>query len=217
MVQPTYLFFLLYKSLSSFLPSFFQLLIHSQKSPTHARRHDFTTMATSTASAFLSSNSLLLRYPQQPQIKPHSSSSFLRISAVANPDQNKKSVATPPAAASPVATPVTTPGSGKWSVSTWKTKKALQLPTYPDVKDLESVLGTIETFPPIVFAGEARHLEEKLAEAAMGRAFLLQGGDCAESFKEFNANNIRDTFRVLLQMGAVLTFGGQMPVIKVNN
>ncbi|KMZ63689.1 3-deoxy-7-phosphoheptulonate synthase [Zostera marina] len=172
-------------------------------------------MATSTASAFLSSNSLLLRHPQQPQIKPHSSSSFLRISAVTNPDQNKKSVATPPAAASPVATPVTTPGSGKWSVSTWKTKKALQLPTYPDVKDLESVLGTIETFPPIVFAGEARHLEEKLAEAAMGRAFLLQGGDCAESFKEFNANNIRDTFRVLLQMGAVLTFGGQMPVIKV--
>jgi 3-deoxy-7-phosphoheptulonate synthase len=66
-----------------------------------------------------------------------------------------------------------------------------------------------------VFAGEARHLEEKLAEAAIGNAFLLQGGDCAESFKEFNANNIRDTFRVLLQMGAVLMFGGQVPVIRV--
>lgn len=66
-----------------------------------------------------------------------------------------------------------------------------------------------------MFAGEARSLEEKLADAAMGNAFLLQGGDCAESFKEFSANNIRDTFRVMLQMGAVLMFGGQMPIIKV--
>ena len=68
-----------------------------------------------------------------------------------------------------------------------------------------------------MFAGEARSLEERLAEAAMGNAFLLQGGDCAESFKEFNANNIRDTFRILLQMGAVLMFGGQVPVIKVRS
>lgn len=65
-----------------------------------------------------------------------------------------------------------------------------------------------------MFAGEARKLEERLAAAAVGEAFLLQGGDCAESFKEFNAINIRDTFRVLLQMGIVLTFGAQMPVIK---
>lgn len=108
------------------------------------------------------------------------------------------------------------PASGsKWAVDSWKTKKALQLPEYPDKKDLETVLKTIEDFPPIVFAGEARHLEEKLADAAMGNAFLLQGGDCAESFKEFSANNIRDTFRVILQMGAVLMFGGQVPVIKV--
>ena len=83
------------------------------------------------------------------------------------------------------------------------------------MNELETVLKTIESFPPIVFAGEARHLEEKLAEAALGNAFLLQGGDCAESFKEFSANNIRDTFRIMLQMGAVLMFGGQMPVIKV--
>lgn len=103
----------------------------------------------------------------------------------------------------------------KWSVDSWKSKKALQLPEYPNKEDLESVLQTLESFPPIVFAGEARSLEERLAEAAMGNAFLLQGGDCAESFKEFNANNIRDTFRILLQMGAVLMFGGQMPVIKV--
>lgn len=78
-------------------------------------------------------------------------------------------------------------------------------------------MKTLESFPPVVFAGEARNLEEKLAQAAMGNAFLLQGGDCAESFKEFNANNIRDTFRVILQMGVVLMFGGQMPVIKVRS
>jgi len=73
----------------------------------------------------------------------------------------------------------------------------------------------MEGYPPLVFAGEARSLEERLGEAALGRAFLLQGGDCAESFKEFNANNIRDTFRLLLQMGVVLMFGGQLPVVKV--
>ncbi|URE44839.1 phospho-2-dehydro-3-deoxyheptonate aldolase [Musa troglodytarum] len=104
---------------------------------------------------------------------------------------------------------------GKWAVDSWTSKTALQLPEYPDKEELESVLRTIESFPPIVFAGEARHLEERLADAAVGKAFLLQGGDCAESFKEFNANNIRDTFRVLLQMGAVLMFGGQMPVVRV--
>lgn len=106
-------------------------------------------------------------------------------------------------------------GSGKWTIDSWKSKKALQLPEYPNQEELQSVLKTLEDFPPIVFAGEARSLEDRLAEAAMGKAFLLQGGDCAESFKEFNANNIRDTFRILLQMGAVLMFGGQMPVIKV--
>ena len=113
--------------------------------------------------------------------------------------------------------PLVPAGSGKWTVESWKTKKALQLPEYPNESDLESVLQTIETFPPIVFAGEARTLEERLAEAAMGNAFLLQGGDCAESFKEFSGNNIRDTFRILLQMSAVLMFGGQMPVIKVRS
>uniref|UniRef100_A0A0E0KEJ1 Phospho-2-dehydro-3-deoxyheptonate aldolase n=1 Tax=Oryza punctata TaxID=4537 RepID=A0A0E0KEJ1_ORYPU len=118
-----------------------------------------------------------------------------------------------PAPVVPAATKQVTPA--KWAVDSWRTKKALQLPEYPNPAELEAVLKTIEAFPPIVFAGEARHLEERLADAAMGRAFLLQGGDCAESFKEFNGNNIRDTFRVLLQMSAVLTFGGQMPVIKV--
>lgn len=102
-----------------------------------------------------------------------------------------------------------------WSVDSWRQKEALQLPTYPNAEELEWVLKSLEDYPPLVFAGEARNLEEKLGEAALGQAFLLQGGDCAESFKEFNAVNIRDTFRVILQMGAVLMFGGQMPVIKV--
>ncbi|KAK4271292.1 hypothetical protein QN277_020003 [Acacia crassicarpa] len=112
-------------------------------------------------------------------------------------------------------TPAPAPISTRWTLDSWKNKKALQLPEYPDQKELDLVLQTIESFPPIVFAGEARALEDKLAQAGMGKAFLLQGGDCAESFKEFNANNIRDTFRVILQMGVVLMFGGQMPVIKV--
>lgn len=103
----------------------------------------------------------------------------------------------------------------KWSIDSWKTKKALQLPEYPDKNELDKVLKTLEDFPPIVFAGEARHLEEKLADAAMGKAFLLQGGDCAESFKEFSANNIRDSFRIILQMSVVLMFGGQVPIVKV--
>lgn len=112
--------------------------------------------------------------------------------------------------------PSTPPSSQpKWTIDSWKSKKALQLPEYPNEADLESVLKTLEAFPPIVFAGEARHLEERLAEAAMGKAFLLQGGDCAESFKEFSAVNIRDTFRILLQMSVVLMFGGQVPIIKV--
>ncbi|MCO5559339.1 hypothetical protein L7F22_012936 [Adiantum nelumboides] len=107
------------------------------------------------------------------------------------------------------------PPPTSWSPSSWKQKPAIQLPIYPDEAELQEVLTGLESYPPLVFAGESRRLEERLAEAALGRAFLLQGGDCAESFKEFNANNIRDTFRVLLQMGVVLMFGGQMPIIKV--
>jgi len=104
-----------------------------------------------------------------------------------------------------------------WNINSWRTKKALQLPEYPDQEQLDEVLQTLSSFPPIVFAGEARNLEDKLAQASMGNAFLLMGGDCAESFKEFSANNIRDTFRVILQMGVVLMFGAQMPVIKVSS
>jgi len=141
------------------------------------------------------------------------------ISAVhaADPARNSGSVPAAAKTSSPTVAPEKSVAAAPaaWAVDSWKSKKALQLPEYPNKEELDTVLQTIETFPPIVFAGEARHLEERLAEAAMGRAFVLQGGDCAESFKEFNANNIRDTFRVLLQMGAVLMFGGQVPVVKV--
>ncbi|KAG6474721.1 hypothetical protein ZIOFF_068659 [Zingiber officinale] len=103
----------------------------------------------------------------------------------------------------------------KWSATSWRAKKALQLPDYPDKVEFESVLKKINHFPPIVFAGEVCHLEERLKDVALGKAFLLMGGDCAESFKEFNADNIGDTFRILHQMAVVLMFGGQMPVIRV--
>ena len=157
-----------------------------------------------------------------PSIYNHRQSTFspaaprttsLRISAVqTDPKPPSSSVTTPATATKTVGVNV---GKSKWSPESWKAKTALQQPEYPDVAELEAVLETIEAFPPIVFAGEARLLEERLGQAAMGEAFLLQGGDCAESFKEFNANNIRDTFRILLQMGAVLMFGGQVPVVKV--
>lgn len=117
-----------------------------------------------------------------------------------------------PAVTLPRWAPSPSPG---WALDSWKQKKALQIPTYPDQEELESVLATLASYPPLVFAGEARKLEERLADAAVGKAFVMQGGDCAESFKEFNANNIRDTFRVLLQMAVVLTFGGQLPIVKV--
>ncbi|XP_054788892.1 phospho-2-dehydro-3-deoxyheptonate aldolase 1, chloroplastic-like [Prosopis cineraria] len=163
--------------------------------------------------------SIKLNLPSLPN-KPRFSPSIVAVHAAEpakNPVVSDKPQATSGTSVSSSATTTAPPnvGRGKWSPDSWKSKKALQLPEYPNKEELESVLRTIEAFPPIVFAGEARSLEERLAEAAMGNAFLLQGGDCAESFKEFNANNIRDTFRILLQMSVVTMFGGQMPVIKV--
>ncbi|KAG0550198.1 hypothetical protein BDA96_01G318800 [Sorghum bicolor] len=102
-----------------------------------------------------------------------------------------------------------------WTPGSWRARPARQIPEYPDTAALEATERTLAEFPPLVFTGEVRKLEERLGEAAMGRAFLLQGGDCAESFREFNAQKIRDTFRLILQMAVVLTFGGQMPTIKV--
>ncbi len=102
-----------------------------------------------------------------------------------------------------------------WTPTTWRAKKALQQPTYPDLEKVVGVEARLAKQPPLVFAGEARRLKKGLAQVAAGNAFLLQGGDCAESFAEFSAANIRDSFRVILQMAVVLTFGGSIPVVKV--
>ena len=102
-----------------------------------------------------------------------------------------------------------------WSVDSWRKFPIKHQPTYQDRDAQYSAEKQIKSFPPLVFAGEARRLRTKLADAANGRAFLLQGGDCAESFAEFHPDHIRDTFRVLLQMAVVLTFGATLPVIKV--
>ncbi|MEM9014869.1 MAG: 3-deoxy-7-phosphoheptulonate synthase class II [Pseudomonadota bacterium] len=103
-----------------------------------------------------------------------------------------------------------------WSPQSWRDKPAKHIPEdYPDPDALRAVEDELTGYPPLVFAGEARTLRSKLADVANGEAFLLQGGDCAESFKEFHPNNIRDTFRVLLQMAVALTFGASMPVVKV--
>ena len=103
-----------------------------------------------------------------------------------------------------------------WTPASWRGKPAKQIPTdYPDLAALSRVEQTLRGMPPLVFAGEARRLKALLGEVSEGRAFLLQGGDCAESFKEFHADNIRDTFRLILQMAVVLTFAGGRPVVKV--
>lgn len=106
--------------------------------------------------------------------------------------------------------------SPSWSPSTWRSLPGKHMPEdYPDTDALAGVEQTLRGMPPLVFAGEARRLKSLLADVEAGRAFLLQGGDCAESFKEFHADNIRDTFRLILQMAVVLTFAGGKPVVKV--
>jgi len=102
-----------------------------------------------------------------------------------------------------------------WTKSAWRAKPRVQMPDYPDQAALATVETQLSKYPPLVFAGEARRLKKQLALAAEGKAFLLQGGDCAESFAEFSADNIRDTFRVMLQMAVVLTYAAKVPVIKV--
>ncbi|MCX7380915.1 MAG: 3-deoxy-7-phosphoheptulonate synthase class II [Alphaproteobacteria bacterium] len=102
-----------------------------------------------------------------------------------------------------------------WSLDSWRNRKAEQQPNYPDAAQLAAMEGKLRAYPPLVFAGEARRLKAALAQVAEGKAIVLQGGDCAESFQDFTANIIRDTFRVLLQMSVVLTFGASMPVVKI--
>ena len=103
----------------------------------------------------------------------------------------------------------------RWTPDSWRSKPILQVPDYPGRQALADVEKQLATFPPLVFAGEARNLKKALGHVAAGRAFLLQGGDCAESFAEHGADNIRDFFRVFLQMAIVLTYAGASPVVKV--
>src|ERR1700748_3297877 len=105
--------------------------------------------------------------------------------------------------------------SKDWTPDSWRTRPVKQVPEYPDAKALADVEAQLATFPPLVFAGEARNLKKALARVAAGEAFLLQGGDCAESFAEHRANNLRDVFRVFLQRGGVLTYAGALPVTKI--
>jgi 3-deoxy-7-phosphoheptulonate synthase len=102
-----------------------------------------------------------------------------------------------------------------WTPDSWRTKAKNQIPSYDDPEEVREVEATLASYPPLVFAGEARQLKSRLAEVSEGNAFLLQGGDCAESFSDFNAVTIRDNFRILLQMAVILTFAAKKPIVKV--
>ena len=102
-----------------------------------------------------------------------------------------------------------------WQPDSWRKFPILQVPNYPEQSVLNQVEKTLAEKPPLVFAGEVQNLRSQLANVANGKGFLLQGGDCAESFAEFTADMIRDNFRVFLQMAVVLTFGASMPVVKI--
>ena len=102
-----------------------------------------------------------------------------------------------------------------WTPSSWRGRPALQQPEWPDEGALDDVLKRLSALPPLVFAGEVRQLQSALAQVAEGRAFLLQAGDCAESFDAFSADSIRDKLKVILQMAVVLTYGAGLPVVKM--
>ena len=102
-----------------------------------------------------------------------------------------------------------------WNPSSWRDLPILQVPDYPDQAQVKDTEYRLAQKPPLVFAGEVQNLRSQLGKVANGEAFLLQGGDCAESFAEFSANNIRDSFKVFLQMAVVLTFGASMPIVKL--
>ena len=110
------------------------------------------------------------------------------------------------------ATPTTTDG---WTPSSWRNYEALQQPEWPDQGAVDAVLKDIGELPPLVFAGEARSLQEDLARVANGEAFLLQAGDCAESFESMTADNVRDKLKVILQMAIILTYAGGLPTVKL--
>ena len=142
--------------------------------------------------------------PGRPQC-PATVAIFDRFRDIKRPEETVYADHTPASAASP----------RPWNPNSWRDCPIRQVPTYPDATKLEEMEARLGKYPPLVFAGEARRLKAHLALAAEGKAFVLQGGDCAESFSDFTANIIRDTFRVLLQMAVVLTFGASLPVVKM--
>ena len=103
----------------------------------------------------------------------------------------------------------------KWKINSWRNYPVKHIPKYEDENELNMVLNKIKTFPPLVFAGETRHLKDQLANVVDRKAFLLQGGDCAESFAEFNPDNIRDAFKLILQISLILTYSASLPVVKI--
>ena len=107
------------------------------------------------------------------------------------------------------------PAAASWSPDSWRTKPALQQPNWPDAVEYESALKQLSGFPPLVFAGESRRLTSELARVSQGKAFLLQAGDCAESFESFSADSIRERLKVILQMAVVLTYSAGVPVVKL--
>jgi 3-deoxy-7-phosphoheptulonate synthase len=109
----------------------------------------------------------------------------------------------------------TSTGKSEWSPSSWRNCPVAQGPNYEDPDELADAVSKLKRKSPLVFAGEVRSLHEQLARACSGQGFILMGGDCAEAFEEFNVDHVRDTFRVILQMALVLTFGAAMPIIKV--
>lgn len=121
---------------------------------------------------------------------------------------------TPPSKSSPVSSSASRSDS-KWTPDSYKNFKVSQGPNFEDEEELATAVKTLKGYSPLVFAGEVRSLHEKLARACSGQGFVLMGGDCAEAFNEFNVDHVRDTFRVILQMALVLTFGSAMPIIKV--
>lgn len=122
--------------------------------------------------------------------------------------------ATPPSKSTPSASTINN-ADNKWTPDSWTKFKVSQAPNYENAEELDDAIERLKGFSPLVFAGEVRSLHEKLARASSGQGFVLMGGDCAEAFNEFNVDHVRDTFRVILQMALVLTFGSAMPIIKI--
>src|SRR5665647_2798782 len=105
--------------------------------------------------------------------------------------------------------------SDQWTPGSWRSRTTAQQPDWPDAESLERALAELTALPPLVFAGETRHLRAGLADVALGRAFLLHVGDCAESFRDLSAPRIRDNLKIMLQMATVLTYGAALPVVKL--